>query len=190
MLPDCATPPPSASVCLTSLLRADCSSHARVVHRRAGEGSLGHARFTSLGTTHGASVVREAKALSPSEVWWAEKRTGRQENVYEVILSRAVRCTDPWFVSRGEWLVRRLAPDCSRAEPSDLPSERDDAALLWSMGFKTGNVPLGTEGSAKAVRSHMKMQKKRSRTVRRGDGPLEMGQDPHNAALEFSLTFC
>jgi hypothetical protein len=92
-------------------------------------------------------------------VWWAERRTGPQENLYGVILSRAVRCADPWFAARGEWLVRRLAPDRSRVELSDLPSERDDSALLWSMGYETGNVHLGTEGAAKAVRSHLKKQK-------------------------------
>jgi hypothetical protein len=159
-LPDSTVMPPSAAVCLALLLPAGLSHPSRVVHRRAGEGSLGHARFTGLGIWHGASFAREVKALSPSAVWWAERRKGPQENLYGVILSRSVRCPDPWFEAQGEWLVRRLAPDCSRVELAELPSERDDAALLWSMGYEAANVHLGTEGAAKAVRAHLKKQKK------------------------------
>ena len=45
------------------------------------------------------------------------------------------------------WIVRRLAPDCSRIELSALPKERDECRLLYAMGFETANVHLG---SAKA----------------------------------------
>src|SRR5205085_723091 len=40
----------------------------------------------------------------------------------------------------GHWLVRRLAPDCSRIELSSLPKERDEARLLYDMGWETANM--------------------------------------------------
>jgi hypothetical protein len=42
------------------------------------------------------------------------------------------------------WIVRRLAPDCSRIELSAMPKERDEMRLLHAMGWETANVHLGT----------------------------------------------
>ena len=42
------------------------------------------------------------------------------------------------------WIVRRLAPDCSRIELVALPKERDELKLLHAMGFETANVHLGS----------------------------------------------
>lgn len=42
------------------------------------------------------------------------------------------------------WIVRRLAPDCSRIELSALGQERDEIRLLHAMGFETANVHLGS----------------------------------------------
>ena len=42
------------------------------------------------------------------------------------------------------WIVRRLAPDCSRIELSALPKERDELRLLHAMGWETANVHLGS----------------------------------------------
>jgi hypothetical protein len=36
--------------------------------------------------------------------------------------------------------VRRLAPDCSRIELASLSKDRDEARLLYSMGWETANV--------------------------------------------------
>jgi hypothetical protein len=51
----------------------------------------------------------------------------------------------------GRWIVRRLAPDCSRIELSSMPKVRDEAKLLYSMGFETANIHLGTKGAAKRL---------------------------------------
>jgi hypothetical protein len=51
---------------------------------------------------------------------------------------------DPFVRLRGRWIVRRLAPDCSRVELSSMPKERDESKLLHAMGFETANVHLGT----------------------------------------------
>jgi hypothetical protein len=45
---------------------------------------------------------------------------------------------------RGRWIVRRLAPDCSRIELSALPMQRDEIKLLLAMGYETANIHLGT----------------------------------------------
>jgi hypothetical protein len=42
------------------------------------------------------------------------------------------------------WIVRRLAPDCSRIELSALPKEPDELRLLHAMGWETANVHLGS----------------------------------------------
>jgi hypothetical protein len=121
--------------------------HWRVVHRVAGLGSLGRQRFVALAEWHGGSIAREAKALAPSACWWAEEGEGTAPIHYQEILDRSVRCLDPFVHVRQKWIVRRLAPDCSRIELSQLPRERDETRLLHAMGWETANVHLG---SAKA----------------------------------------
>jgi sugar phosphate isomerase/epimerase len=56
---------------------------------------------------------------------------------------------------KRRWIVRRLAPDCSRIELAALPKERDEVRLLHAMGFETANVHLGS-GSARAIREDLK----------------------------------
>jgi hypothetical protein len=45
---------------------------------------------------------------------------------------------------KKRWIVRRLAPDCSRIELSALPEQREEEHLLHAMGFETANVHLGS----------------------------------------------
>ena len=124
----------------------------RVVRRRAGLGSLGRQRFVALTEWHGGKVAREAKALVPSACRWACDSEGPSEILYHAIISRAVRCRDPLVQVRGRWIVRRLAPDCSRIQLASLPKERDEARLLHAMGWETANVHLGSKEAVKAVR--------------------------------------
>ena len=37
---------------------------------------------------------------------------------------------------KQHWIVRRLAPDCSRIELAELPEEQDAVRLLHSMGYR------------------------------------------------------
>jgi hypothetical protein len=70
----------------------------------------------------------------------------------ERLVRHATRAPDPdWQVSGGRWLVRRLAPDCSRIELVDLPGQRDEAKLLHAMGAETANLHLATPGAAAAI---------------------------------------
>ena len=118
----------------------------RLVHRVAGLGSLGRERYVAVGEWEGGLVAREAKALAPSACAWAAGRRGGAIR-YAEILERAVRCRDPFVRVQRRWIVRRLAPDCSRIELGALPRERDEVRLLRAMGWETANVHLG---SAKA----------------------------------------
>ena len=115
----------------------------RYIHRMAGLGSLGRVRVAAITDWHGARVAREAKALAPSACAWAEGRKGAPRIRYQEILDTAVRCPDPFVKQRGNWIIRRLAPDCSRIELSDLPKERDALRLLKDMGREIANIHLG-----------------------------------------------
>ena len=110
----------------------------------AGLGSLGRERYVAVAQWRGGSVAREAKALAPSACVWAAEGKGTAPIHYQEILDRSVRCPDPFVRLQRRWIVRRLAPDCSRIELSSLPAEHDTLRLLHSMGWETANVHLGT----------------------------------------------
>jgi hypothetical protein len=127
----------------------------RAAHRVAGLGSLGRQRFVALAEWRGGSVAREAKALAPSACVWAEKGKGTAPILYQEMLDAAIRCRDPFVRLQKRWIVRRLAPDCSRIELSALPKERDEMRLLNAVGWETANCHLGT-GKAKALLADLK----------------------------------
>ncbi|HYM13894.1 MAG TPA: DUF2252 family protein [Bryobacterales bacterium] len=132
----------------------------RIVHRIAGLGSLGRQRFLALAEWRGGTVAREAKALAPSACVWAAKGGGSAKILYQEIVDRAVRAPDPFVRLKKRWIVRRLAPDCSRIELAALPKERDEIRLLHAMGFETANVHLGS-GEPRAIRADLKKRGRR-----------------------------
>ena len=115
----------------------------RVVRRVAGVGSLGRPRFVALVEWRGGWIAREAKALAPSAAALVARSTTRADGW--TLLKRAVRVPDPLFGIEDRWIVRRLAPDCTRIEIDQLPRKRDERKLLRSMGFETANIHLGSE---------------------------------------------
>jgi hypothetical protein len=126
----------------------------RIVHRIAGLGSLGRQRFVAIAAWNGGRIAREAKALAPSACTMAD---GGGKIQYEEILRRSVRCPDPCVAVRGAWLVRRLAPDCSRIALNALPKKRHEEQLLEAMGWETANVHLGSS-DARALRADLQHQ--------------------------------
>ena len=116
----------------------------RVVHRVAGLGSLGRQRFVALAEWDGGQIAREAKALVPSAcVWIGGEKDDRSQ--YDRLVKQAIRCPDPFLDLRKDWIVRRLAPDCSRVELAMLPKGHDEYKLLEAMGRETANIHLGTK---------------------------------------------
>ncbi len=131
----------------------------RILHRVAGLGSLGRPRFVALAHWHGGLVAHEAKALLPSAYAWALGKSGKRLH-YLRLIRRAIRCPDPFLrVERG-WLLRRLAPHCSRIELTALPERRDETRLLHAMGRETANIHHGTPEALGAVRRDLKRRGK------------------------------
>jgi hypothetical protein len=131
----------------------------RLAHRVAGLGSLGHARYVAIADWNGGRIAREAKALVSSACYWARDRHGPSEILYKTIVSRAVRCLDPFVQLRGRWIVRRLSPHCSRIELATLKAQGEELRLLHAMGSETANVHLGTKAARKLILRHMQKQK-------------------------------
>jgi hypothetical protein len=135
--------PASAAKALKRMM-PDPDLNARIAHRLAGLGSLGRRRFVALADWHGGTIAREAKELTESAWHCFDERRARSEIYYQEALDRARRCPDPFVRKRGRWIVRRLAPDCSRIELASLPAKHDAARLLEAMGWETANVHLGS----------------------------------------------
>ena len=133
----------------------------RVVCRVAGLGSLGHARYVAIANWNGGWIAREAKALVASSCYWAGDHSGPPEILYQTIITRAVRCPDPFVQLRGQWIVRRLSPHCSRIELAGLEVHGSEMVLLHAMGRETANIHLGTRSAAKDILRHARRQKRR-----------------------------
>jgi hypothetical protein len=118
----------------------------RIAHRVAGLGSLGRQRFVAIAQFAGGHVCREAKALAPS-AW----RCAEQPVRYEKVLETAVRACDPFVRLQGKWIVRRLAPDCSKIALAMFPRQKDESKLLHAMGWETANVHLGSRRGAEVL---------------------------------------
>jgi len=130
----------------------------RVAHRRAGLGSLGRERFTALADWCGSMIAREAKALLPSACAWAGGRIERRI-YYSRMIATAVRAPDPFLEIKDGWVMRRLAPYCSRIELSQLPRSRDEEELLLAMGRELANAHLGSSRAVAAVRRDLRRRK-------------------------------
>lgn len=135
--------PASAARALGGLL-PDEDLPLRYAHRTAGIGSLGRQRFVATAEWYGGKIAREAKAVARSAFFWAHRGEGDTKELYREILGNAVRCRDPYIAVKRRWIVRRLAPDCSRIELDDLEKEQEANRLLHAMGWETANVHLGS----------------------------------------------
>ena len=133
--------------------------------RIAGLGSLGHPRILAISSWKDSFVAREAKAIRPSAWVWIKK--SKSADIYGLkLVQRSIRVRDPFVFFHGRWLVRRLAPDCSRIELASLPAERDEARLLYAMGWETANMHLGTPQATKDVKRDL--AKRKSRWLHKG----------------------
>ncbi|HEY3973064.1 MAG TPA: DUF2252 family protein [Candidatus Sulfotelmatobacter sp.] len=137
----------------------------RLASRVAGLGSLGHARYVAIADWHGGRIAREAKALVASACYWAKatdkNHQGPSEILYQAIITRAIRCLDPFVQLRGRWIVRRLSPHCSRIELAALRAPGKELRLLRAMGWETANIHLGSKTARKSILQHLQKQKAR-----------------------------
>jgi len=119
--------------------------------RRAGLGSLGRERVVAEGDWGGAQAAREVtlqEGVAPD----ASASPGPPAHQ---LLANAARSADPFYIPGPGYVVRRLAPDCSRIELGDLPHRRDDVRLLRAMGWETANLHLGTRGATELILSDL-----------------------------------
>ena len=123
----------------------------RFARRVAGLGSLGRPRFVGIAEWNGGAVAREAKAVAPSAWDWSAGRRARRLAAISTTVRAAVRVPDPTVRVVGRWLLRRLAPHCTRIDLAELPSTRDEQRLLYAMGFEAANVHLGTPRARRTI---------------------------------------
>lgn len=147
-----ATPPQTVRKLIARQL-PDCQTTPRYIHRIAGLGSLGRERYVGIGASDGGLVAREAKAMLPPV--YGGLRAGAT-TYYAAILKRAVRAPDPFVAAEQGWLLRRLAPHCTRIELDDLPTRADELVLLEAMGAETANIHLGSREAVAAIRRDLK----------------------------------
>jgi len=169
--------PNAALKALKSLLH-DSKAPIRIVLRQAGLGSRGHQRYVALQNHCGGLIAREAKALVPTAASWAQNKSSSIR--YSEILKKAVRVPDPFLRVEGSWVVRRLAPDCTKIEMVDLPDQRNEERLLYCMGWETANIHLGTKGARADILKDLRKRKagwlfKSARTM--GDAMLNDWKD-------------
>jgi hypothetical protein len=167
-----AEPPADARAALTRDLPADGLAPAFRFRAQAGMGSLGRPRFVALAEWRGGRVCREAKALAPPATAWAAGGAG--ESKLAEAARAAVRPPDPFYRADGAWVVRRLAPHCSRIG-LDALGKADARRLLAAMGAEVANVHLGTPGAGAKVLKDL---------ARRKDGWLEAAARAATEATE------
>lgn len=131
----------------------------RFARRRSGLGSLGRERVVALATWNGASIAHEVKALTVSAWEWAHPAHASGRIHYMDAIAHAVRCPDPLVDVSDGWLVRRLAPDCSRIELASLANLRDEGRLLKAMGWEAANVHLGTRSAVRSIAADLSGRK-------------------------------
>lgn len=128
--------------------------------RIAGLGSLGHPRILALSSWQGAFIAREAKGIRTS-AWAWHKNLSSEEMYGAKLVASAIRVKDPCVHFHGHWLVRRLAPDCSRIELASLPKDRDEARLLYDMGWETANMHFGSPRAITSVKRDLSSRRGR-----------------------------
>lgn len=148
--------PPDAVLALEALLPTPRGAYA-LRHRTAGVGSLGRRRFVAIASWEGGWIAREAKGYVPS----AASRHGASKSPAADLIQQAIRARDPLWTIHGSWVVRRLAPDCSRIEVGDLPKARDEWKLLRAMGWEAANMHLGTRRAAPAIARDLRSRRAR-----------------------------
>lgn len=147
LLPDVERTPPQVMKLLREAMPQGAEEGFRVVHRRAGLGSLGRPRYTAIAQWKGGNVSREAKSILPSVWRFPQDRNVAERSYYREIADLAARAPDPFLDVRSDWLIRRISPYCSRIELRQLPRKRDEARLLFAMGWELANVHVGARGA-------------------------------------------
>ncbi len=117
------------------------SKNLSFAHRPAGLGSLGRPRFIVCADFGGGLIVREAKALVPSAFLWSIQKMAKKLYCQKT-LNQAIRVPDPMLYLSNKWVIKRLAPHCSKIEFKEILKKYDGIKLLHAMGFELANVHM------------------------------------------------
>lgn len=146
--------PPEISPDVESALKKDLHSGATKCEirrrTRVGMGSLGKPRFVALACLTGAWAAREVKSLTPPATALLNADSNGVSRLTDIV-SRAVRCPDPLLRVEGAWIVRRLAPRCSRIEMAMLTKSDDERRMFEAMGAETANVHAGSPDARESI---------------------------------------
>ncbi len=107
-----------------------------------------------------ALIAREAKGIRTSaQVWYK----GSSSDVVHglKLVNTAIRVQDPTVRFHGHWVVRRLAPDCSRIELSSLAVLKDESQLLYDMGWEAANMHFGSPRAIPRIKKDLAARKGR-----------------------------
>jgi hypothetical protein len=146
-----AEPPRSARVALLNDFAASGRTPDLRFRPEVGMGSLGKPRFVALAESNGGWIAREAKAVAPPATDWFAGQARRRSRMNEAA-ANAIRSPDPFYRAGSDWVIRRLAPQCSKIDLGVLATSEDVLRVLWAMGGETANVHLGTPGAVRAIR--------------------------------------
>ena len=106
-------------------------------------GSLGRQRFVGLADYRGGTIAQGGESPRHSAWYWALPEKAKWIR-YQKALDTAVRDPDPFVRLEEGWIVRRLAPDCSKINLAQFPQQKDERKLLHAMGFETANCHIGS----------------------------------------------
>ena len=119
-------------------------------HRQAGVGSLGRERILAMTEAAKKNYAVEAKASLPSANYYLSGKQG-EKSYYKEVMGNAVRSADPLVAVSDSWVTRALVPGRHKIELGDVIGSKNEARLLWAMGYETANIHLGTIGAAPAI---------------------------------------
>lgn len=144
-----------------------------IFHRRiGGTGSLAHRKIIAIGSgnmdemrkslrrdKHAAAF--ELKELGPAATEWVD---GGNKNIKwkkrEMDYIYNLRLDDPSLQIKGSWLVRRIAPDCTRIELTRLPTKRAEKHLLYCAGAEVANIHLANLKADKSILCDLRRRRK------------------------------
>ncbi len=141
---------PKDAIAAIKSIMPDADASIRYGQRQAGVGSLGRQRFVGISDSKGQHFAAEVKNHLPSANNFVEGKNGGT-SYYSEILGAAVRDPDPFVAVKDSWVVRSLAPNRSKIELGELSHLKEETRLLYSMGYETANVHLGTKGAAQSI---------------------------------------
>lgn len=145
-----AAPPKAVRVALRKSMPAEATME-RFAKRTKGGGSLGRPRYLAIGLWQGGRVVREAKAVVPSAWYWANEGLKlRQDGL--ALASGRYRSGDPSLVVKSQLVIRRVAPDATKIDVSDIGNEGVSQRLLSAMGAELAAVHATHRNRTKVLR--------------------------------------